>query len=212
MRFLSAWISSLGSHQAKDSPVTSQLFLACKLGSTFISLSSSIQFWIVSVLHQNEWGFGKSIPDGQKVSQDPRDLRRAKPEGKLKVWRNLEDGGDEFPNTSQVLVGWGHSPHHQLLFRKSIPLGREGLTVLKSILPCWGWKNGLCNPGGSSSFFVKLEFFLNLVFFLFKIGYFLKFVLSSSNLHIFKFLSVHLSLFLAPSNSPPLNPGFYQQF
>ena len=54
MRFLSAWISSLGSHQAKDSPVTSQLFLACKLGSTFISLSSCIQIWIVSVLHQNE--------------------------------------------------------------------------------------------------------------------------------------------------------------
>ena len=47
----------------------------------------------VSVLHQNEGGIGKSIPDAQ------------------------EGGGDGFPNTSGVLVEYGHSPHHQFIFK-----------------------------------------------------------------------------------------------
>ena len=38
---------------------------------------------IVSVLHQDEGGIGKSIPDGRKISRDPRDFPRAKPEGNL---------------------------------------------------------------------------------------------------------------------------------
>ena len=31
--------------------------------------------------HQDEGGIGKSIPDGRKISRDPRDFPRAKPEG-----------------------------------------------------------------------------------------------------------------------------------
>ena len=38
---------------------------------------------IVTALHQNEGGIGKSIPDAQKISWDPRDFPRAKPEGNL---------------------------------------------------------------------------------------------------------------------------------
>ena len=49
---------------------------------------------IVSALHQDEGGIGKSIPNGRKISQDPR---------------NLEGGGDGFPNTSRDLVEYGHS-------------------------------------------------------------------------------------------------------
>ena len=41
-----------------------------------------VQF-IVSVLHQDEGGIGKSIPDARKISRDPRDFPRAKPEGNL---------------------------------------------------------------------------------------------------------------------------------
>ena len=37
----------------------------------------------VSVLHQDEGGIGKSIPDAQQISRDPRDFPRAKPEGNL---------------------------------------------------------------------------------------------------------------------------------
>ena len=35
----------------------------------------------VSEIHQNEVGIGKSIPDAQEISRDPRDFPRAKPEG-----------------------------------------------------------------------------------------------------------------------------------
>ena len=66
---------------------------------------------IVSVLHQKEGGIGKYIPDAQEISQDPRHFPRAKPEG------NLEGGGDNFPNTSRVLVKYGPSPHHQSIYR-----------------------------------------------------------------------------------------------
>jgi len=80
----------------------------------------------VSVLHQNSGGIGKSIPDAQEIS-------RAKPEG------NREGGGDGFPNTSP-LVEYGHFLIINLStgewIRKSFPVGREGLIVLKSILPC----------------------------------------------------------------------------
>ena len=38
---------------------------------------------VVSVLHQDEGGIGKSIPDARKISPDPRDFPRAKPEGNL---------------------------------------------------------------------------------------------------------------------------------
>ena len=36
-----------------------------------------------SVLHQDEGGIGKSIPDAQEISRDPKDFPRAKPEGNL---------------------------------------------------------------------------------------------------------------------------------
>ena len=40
--------------------------------------------------------------------------------------------------------------HHQSFYRewirKSFPVDTEGLTVLKSILPCWWWENALCCP------------------------------------------------------------------
>ena len=60
-------------------------------------------FNIVSVLHQNEGGIGKSIPDAQEISRgrSPREISR--------VEGNLEGGGDGFPNTSRVLVEYGHS-------------------------------------------------------------------------------------------------------
>ena len=53
------------------------------------------------MLHQDEGGIGKSIPDARKISRDPRDFPR--------VEGNLEDGGDGFANTSRVLVEYGHS-------------------------------------------------------------------------------------------------------
>ena len=50
---------------------------------------------IGSVLHQDEGGIGKSIPDAQEISQDPIDFPRAKSEG------NLEGRGK-----SQGWRGW----------------------------------------------------------------------------------------------------------
>ena len=40
----------------------------------------------------------------------------------LRVEGNLEDGGDGFPNTSRVLVEYGHSPHHQSIYRDYVCL------------------------------------------------------------------------------------------
>ena len=59
--------------------------------------------WIGSVLHQDEGGIGKSIPDAQENSRNPKDFPRAKPEG------NREGRGDGFPNTSRVLVERGYN-------------------------------------------------------------------------------------------------------
>ena len=58
----------------------------------------------------------------------PRDFARSE--------RNLEGGGDGFLNTSRVQTFSSSSVHLQIWVRKSIPMDREGLTVLKSILPC----------------------------------------------------------------------------
>ena len=33
-----------------------------------------------------------------------------------RVEGNLEGGGDGFPNTSRVLMEYGHSPHHQSIY------------------------------------------------------------------------------------------------
>ena len=71
----------------------------------FVRLKITL-IWIVSVLHQNEGGILKSLPDAQEISRDPRNILRAKPEG----------GGDGFSNTSQVLVEYGHSPHHLFIY------------------------------------------------------------------------------------------------
>ena len=94
----------------------------------------------VSVLHQDEGGIGKSIPDAQKISRDPRDFPRAKPEGNLKVQGK---SGGQRGWISQYLPSFGGArtiSQHQFFYRKwirkSFPVDREGLTVLKSILPC----------------------------------------------------------------------------
>ena len=44
-------------------------------------------------------------------------------------------------------IGNWEISHHQSFYRewirKTFPVDREGLTVLKSILPCWWWKNAV---------------------------------------------------------------------
>ena len=79
---------------------------------------------IVSVLHQDEGGIGKSIPaaqfpETQEISRvrSPREISRAE--------------GMDFPIPPEF---WWSTDI--LLIINPIPLGREGLTVLKSILPC----------------------------------------------------------------------------
>ena len=81
---------------------------------------------ILSMLQQNEGGFGKS-----------------------------QGGGDGFPNTSHVLVEYGHSPHHQSIYRDgSIPVGRKGLTVFKInpsqvwVISSWLVSEGFTYPAG----------------------------------------------------------------
>ena len=95
---------------------------------------------IVSVLHQDEGGIGKSIPDARKISRDPRDFPRAKPEGNLE---GRGKSGGQRGWISQYLPSFGGArtiSQHQFFYRewirKSFPVDREGLTVLKSILPC----------------------------------------------------------------------------
>ena len=44
-----------------------------------IGTAQHISLCIVSVLHRNEGGIGKSTPDAQEISRDPRDVPRAKP-------------------------------------------------------------------------------------------------------------------------------------
>ena len=61
---------------------------------------SLLNFYIVSVLHQNKRGIGKSMPDAQKISRDPRDSR---------VKGNLVGQGVGFPNTFLVLVEYVHN-------------------------------------------------------------------------------------------------------
>ena len=104
---------------------------------------------IVSVLHQDEGGIGKSIPDARKISRDPRDFPRAKPEGNLE---GRGKSGGQRGWISQYLPSFGGArtiSQHQFFYRewirKSFPVDREGLTVLKSILPCWWWQIGLYN-------------------------------------------------------------------
>ena len=53
----------------------------------------------------------KRFPETREISRgrSPREISR--------VEGNLEGGGDGFPNTSRVLVEYGHSPHHQFIYR-----------------------------------------------------------------------------------------------
>ena len=74
---------------------------------------------IVSVLHQNEGGIGKSIPNAQEISRRRR--------GWISQYLPSFGGIRTFSSSSIDLQGW---------IRKSIPLIRKGLTMLKSILPC----------------------------------------------------------------------------
>ena len=96
---------------------------------------------IVSVLHQDEGGIGKSIPDARKISRDPRDFPRAKPEGNLE---GRGKSGGQRGWISQYLPSFGgartisqHPFFYREWIRKSFPLDREGLAVLKSIFHCW---------------------------------------------------------------------------
>ena len=75
----------------------------------------------------------KRFPETRKISRG-RSLREI-----LRVEGNLEGRGDGFPNL--LSFGGGRTfSHHQFFYRewirKSFPVDREGLTVLKSILPC----------------------------------------------------------------------------
>ena len=72
--------------------------------------------YTVSVLHQDEGGIGKSIPDAQKISRDQRDFPRAKPEGNLK--------------------GRGKSRGRRGWISRSLIICREVLILTLSILPC----------------------------------------------------------------------------
>ena len=78
------------------------------------------------MLHQDEGGIGKSIPDAQdfpRPERFPEGEARGKSRGSREISRdfprsrgakpmtkgNLEGGGDGFPNPSRVLVEHGHS-------------------------------------------------------------------------------------------------------
>ena len=74
------------------------------------------------------WGVEKSIPDAPEIFLDPGDFP-PKPGEISRVEANLP--------SSIFLQGW---------IRKSFPVGRAGLTVLKSILLCWWCKNALTPP------------------------------------------------------------------
>ena len=63
-----------------------------------------------SMLHQNEGGIGKSIPDAREISQ----------------YLTSFGGVGTFLHQQSFYMEW---------IRKSFPVDREGLTVLKSILP-----------------------------------------------------------------------------
>ena len=86
---------------------------------------------IVSVLHQDEGGIGKSIPDARKISQDPRDFPRAKPEGNLSGL----GVGDGFPNTSLVLVEHGYNLSASIFLQgvdqKILPCGQGRIDSVK---------------------------------------------------------------------------------
>ena len=87
-------------------------------------LSPGCWFDIVSVLHQH----------------DPRDFPRASPSGNLLgLGKSLRRQGwifQHLPSFGGVWKFSSSSSHLQGWIRKSIPLGREWLTVFKSILPC----------------------------------------------------------------------------
>ena len=83
---------------------------------------------IVSVLHQNEVGIGKSIPNTQEISRDPRDFPRPKPEGNLEGRRKYSG--------SYGLGGLGGSGSPG---RPDDPGGPEG-------------PDGPCGPGGPDGF------------------------------------------------------------
>ena len=93
----------------------------------------------------------------QEISRDPRDLPRAKPEGNLegrgKSWGRRGWISQYIPSFGGVRIFSSSSIHLQGWIRKSTPMGREGLTVLKSILPCWGWENDIGPQMGSVMIF-----------------------------------------------------------
>ena len=68
------------------------------LGQYFPIHSLGSRKCIVSVLHQNEGGIGKSIRDGQEISWDPRDFLREI----SRVEGNLEGGRDRFAILSSL--------------------------------------------------------------------------------------------------------------
>lgn len=79
------------------------------------------------MLDQDEGDIGKAIPNAQEISRDPKDFPRAKPERNLEgrgnsrgCWESISQQVPTFPVIDTLVTG----------------MGRDGFTVLKSILPC----------------------------------------------------------------------------
>ena len=94
--------------------------------------------WVVQCIRAPpKWGrYWKIHPRRQRYF--PRPLI----EGQGKSWGRREWISQYLPSFGEVRTFYHH--HHSFdreWIMKSFPVGREGLTALKSILPCWWWKN-----------------------------------------------------------------------
>ena len=88
------------------------------------------------MLKASKWDF-KFLPGPFSNSCDPCSTKTRE------VLGNPSPAPKRFPEFWWSRTFSSSSIHLQGWIRKSIPLDREGLTVLKSILPCWGWENAL---------------------------------------------------------------------
>ena len=112
----------------------------------FLTSLTNISEKIVSVLHQDEGGIAKSIPDGRKISQDPRDFPRAKPEGNLEG--RGKSGGQRgwisqyLPSFGGVLTISQHKFFYREWIRKSFPgQGRiDSVKINPSLLMMEEWQ------------------------------------------------------------------------
>ena len=101
----------------------------------------------MSVVHQDSGGIGKSIPSALEISRGRGfSLRLRLREIPWVSWCKTHGRGKSRGRRgwiSQYLPSFGgvrtfsqHLFFYREWIRKSFPVGREGLTVLKSILPC----------------------------------------------------------------------------